>query len=1735
MFAQPTDEAFARYASQAGLATADQLDEARQLQADAQKKGQLLTLGDALVLQGAITAAQKEIAAKKMQAQQAGGIKTLGTYKLLKKLGEGGMGAVYLAEDTNMLRKVALKVLPKKYAADPEFLTRFRREAKAAGKLNHVNIVSAFTVGEELGNHYYVMEYCEGEPLDRVLKREGTLAWDKAVEVTMQIARGLKHAHDHGFIHRDIKPANVFVASQAASTMGKGSLNGVCKILDMGLSKNIGESDQSFNTQTGMALGTPHYISPEQARGEKDVDGRTDIYSLGATLYHLLTGQTPFTGSTAAMIIMKHLTDQIPNPQDIREDIPDGVVMVVQKMMAKAAEDRYADCQELLEDLEKVLDGKTPSSAEFDPGKSSVAMRQVKRIASNEAADRMRRGRTGQHQPIGTKQHAPVADARESDARSGDRRQADRRGEPRGPNPKNKIYIAAGVAVMGVLVFLLALTSGGTKKPDGGGANVTPPKPGPEAVVIDKPATPPASGADDAWIASVQKMTPEKQIEAVQQRLRELDDKSARIANHALENGGVVFVHVSARNIAPLRGFPMLRSVWLNGGTATDLSPLAGMALTELNCDGRPVGDLSPLRGMKLTKLQMRGSKVTDLSILSAMPLKELSCDFVPQRDTAILKSIKTLEKINGLPVAEFWAQNPGVAAAGGVDEAWVASVQKMAPEKQIDAVTAKLAELNPGFDAEVKPTVENNKVTRLMISRRNKTVTNIAPVAALKDLKSLRLNYLRGVEDLSPLKGLGLTDLAVYGTSLSDLSPLRGMQLSGELACFETNIVDLSPLQGMPLTRIHMSKTSVKDLSPLAGMRLTLLHCDNSSVTDLSPLKGMPLKDLNCDFVPARDTAILKSITSLEKINTLPVAEFWANNGGAQRPPGVLVMEDFESLDLNRLPAEYVLTEECRPLISLVDQPGRGKVLRIARKGNDPHYAVLTVMLDAAKVRGHAVRISAMARCPDGYSQLPKDLWAAPQIVLNSGLTGKRPDSSDERIPPTRKDWVHLVHMRSIPADAQEVSVMLRIPLVDAEVFFDDLVIELDPNPNNAPPKFAAPVADVTNSTWISRDATYTVSSMAPDTGGKPKPSLLSGVGGGYTGYGGVDHDWEFTFHTREEPDPFIVIDLSKVFEIDSLEIVNRKGDPKFHDRAKTITAWSGSTKDGPWDEFWRAQGGSADWLAKPAKSISARFIKLGLRGQGIFHLHSVKVFGKPAATPRPTVVPADAVAFSGHHYRVFLKKTTWADAKARCEEMGGHLACIETKEEQDFITSQLQSITDNTALFIGATDTEREGDWRWVNGQPLSFKNWAGNQPNGGIRENWMAIWARSGGWSDTEGTEPPEPRGGFICEWDGAGAAPVAAKKKIDLMKLIDLQKDQIKGTWTKTDTSFLSDAASDMQPNSGASRLQIPYQPPEEYDFKIVFTRVAGQHCAGQIFPARGMQLACIYGGYANSVSGFELVNGDDAHGPRNTSAVRKQIWRPGQKHTALIEVRRDGAKAYFDGELLTQTPASYDGMGTPAWYALPDSKCLGITSFASPTAFHEIEVTEIRGRGTFTRPKDPAAIDADKKRGTAAVEVPPQNALVFEDFEKFDLANTPGLKLSTPTDLSIVDEPGRGKVLRINHSGTGTAEVIYYLAAAKVAGRTIRYSAWVKCPKGFPPRPPNDNAGPKLLLRFNDASTKQRYSEVNIKPLETDWHRISNQIALPPEVKNILLGIRVQDATADVLFDDFTIEVDPAKP
>jgi serine/threonine-protein kinase len=286
----------------------------------------------------------------------------LGKYKLLRHIGSGGMSAVYLAEHTMLKRQRAIKVLPKKRVNDSSYLARFHLEAQATASLDHPNIVRAYDVDNDGDQHYLVMEFIEGKDLQTIVKQEGPLPLELACNYVAQSAEGFTYAHENNLIHRDVKPANLLVDEK-----------GVVKILDLGLALYADEENASLTVaHNENVLGTADYLSPEQAVNSHAVDSRTDIYSLGCTLYFLLTGHPPFPEGSLAQRIAKHQTQM---PEDIRKDRPDcprDLVDICTKMMQKKPDRRFQTMREVADALETWL---ANHGYKFEPGSSEMALK----------------------------------------------------------------------------------------------------------------------------------------------------------------------------------------------------------------------------------------------------------------------------------------------------------------------------------------------------------------------------------------------------------------------------------------------------------------------------------------------------------------------------------------------------------------------------------------------------------------------------------------------------------------------------------------------------------------------------------------------------------------------------------------------------------------------------------------------------------------------------------------------------------------------------------------------------------------------------------------------------------------------------------------------------------------------------------------------------------------------------------------------------------------------------------------------------------------------------------------------------------------------------------------------------------------------------------------------------------------------------------------------------------------
>ncbi len=646
----------------------------------------------------------------------------LGSYVLLERIGEGGMGAVFKARNWKLGRIVALKLIRKERLNNPDALRRFHREIRAAAQLDHPNIVRAFDADEVNGTHLLVMEYVQGTDLAKLVKAGGPLAVDKACDYVRQAALGLQHASERGMVHRDIKPHNLLLTP-----------SGVVKILDMGLARlGGGEEGEGSSTMTreGTVMGTPDYIAPEQAIDSHDVDIRADLYSLGCTLYFLLTGKVPFPGGEALQKLLKHRLDEPVPVEQLRRSVPPGVAAVVRKMMAKQPEDRCQTPAEAAAALASALDYESRTGQEEASTSATQAITSAVEAPASATAG----------------WSSVVAD------RGTDQTPAPRR-RPRRPSP-DRTWLWLGSAI-GVTMLVLGLVGLFRFLPPG-------PKPPP-----DLPSAAPeakrdksedaAAGAFDKVVEEVAALSPSKQTEWVAAKLKEYNPGFDGAVKPTIENGeltGLDFLTDDVTDLSPVRALTGLKVLTCSGsaskgGRLSDLSPLKGMKLTVLACYRTQVSDLSPLKDMKLTDLDIGGTPASDLSPLKGMKLTSLNIGNTPVSDLSPLKDMK-LTDLN-------------LYRCGNVTDL---SPLKGMPLTNLHVEGSSVSDLSP---------LAGMAFTSLNLD--DTRASNLSPLTGMK-LTSLRLGNCVNVTDLSPLKGMPLKSLNLSGAGPRDLSALKDLPL---------------------------------------------------------------------------------------------------------------------------------------------------------------------------------------------------------------------------------------------------------------------------------------------------------------------------------------------------------------------------------------------------------------------------------------------------------------------------------------------------------------------------------------------------------------------------------------------------------------------------------------------------------------------------------------------------------------------------------------------------------------------------------------------------------------------------------------------------------------------------------------------------------------------------------------------------------------------------------------------
>jgi Leucine-rich repeat (LRR) protein len=928
-----------------------------------------------------------------MPPTEADEIGRLGPYRILKELGAGGMGVVFQAEDLHLKRLVALKVMKPEAAGKPGARERFLREAQAAAKVEHEHIVTIYQVGEANDVPFMAMQCLKGHSLDDYLKRPGPMKPAQAVRVGRQVALGLAAAHEHGLIHRDIKPANIWIENVRG---------GHVKLLDFGLARPI--IDDMHLTQSGTIMGTPAYMAPEQAHGDK-VDHRCDLFSLGVVLYRMTTGQLPFAGETPVAILVALAVQSPATPESLGVALPPELSALIMQLLEKDPSKRPASANEIAERLTSIAQA-LPAAPKTDGAQAGAAAAPATAASPTGATDSALVERLSLApsiaavlQPSAEPGTAPIAET--------------------SPSSKKKMLIGTaigaaflGIAMLAAVVFKVR-TKDGTlvvhvNQPDAtiqvfdeaGKIEITQPgekgtvsisvDPGKHRLKVEKdgfavfgteftidaggsqpieatleplgsagghrPAevameplgkaiagnTSSVASADSGkpwerrafkgWMKAVAALPADKQVEAVAKKLQELNPRFDGKVGSKIENDAVVavdFSTVHVSDISPVRALPRLLRLSCTGtvdgpvvSDLTDISPLKGLALEDLDIAKSHVSDLSPLAGMRLAsfsawdclvsdlrplhgmplnalflsftqvtdlsalkgmplrKLVLHGSNVADLSPLKGMPLVNLTCDRTKVTDLSplegmplkalgftprnIVKGIAVIRHIEGLTINGTWDGDKVWPITTPIDPAfqqWVNQALALSAEEQVVAVAKKLQELNPGFDGKLMPKIEAGEVTELTFLTDN--VADISPVRALLALKALSC---RGsgrdqgkLMDLSPLTGMKLEKLDCGNTTVFDLAALKNVPSLTTLICDNAPISDLSPLKELPLTRLNCSGTTVTDLSPLDGMKLTELLFADTQVSDLSPLKGMPLTSLDCSQTMVSDLSAIQ------------------------------------------------------------------------------------------------------------------------------------------------------------------------------------------------------------------------------------------------------------------------------------------------------------------------------------------------------------------------------------------------------------------------------------------------------------------------------------------------------------------------------------------------------------------------------------------------------------------------------------------------------------------------------------------------------------------------------------------------------------------------------------------------------------------------------------------------------------------------------------------------------------
>jgi serine/threonine protein kinase/WD40 repeat protein/Leucine-rich repeat (LRR) protein len=759
----------------------------------------------------------------------------LGDYELLDVIGSGGMGTVYCARHLRLGKLVALKILRAGLEEGRLLLERFKQEMHLIGRLNHPNIVTALDAREENGTLFLVMELVDGAGVDR-LSAAGPLGIADACEITRQVALGLEHAHEHRLVHRDMKPSNLIL-----------SRRGVVKIVDFGLARVNEEQLSRGLTDAGTTMGTLDFIAPEQCEDASHADIRADIYSLGCTLFNLLTGHAPFAGpnySTAAAKVRAHCAVPPPLVSQARPEVSAALSGIVARMMAKQPTQRFSTPGEVAEKLAPFTSGsdlaKIASSAPIERG--------------NRADTDVLLTSTPQANQI-DEETKPITTAS-------------------GPGRKIGKPLLVGSGLFAGLIILAAVLF--TIRTKDGNLVVEVNQPDAVVQVSNEEGKVEITRPGEKGSVSIS-------VEPGKHRLQVAKDGFQIFAqDFVMEAGGNASI---AAKLIPLEGQPPIAT-----------TPIVKTPIVK-----------TPIVKTPIVKTPIVKTPIVKTPIVKTKkPLAFETPGFDPwAKEVAAQPPEAQVESV----VEKLQQLNPGFDGkeTHKIDNGVVTELQFLA-DNMIDISPVRaLAGLSYlscyGNELGNRKLSDLSPLKGMQLTRLDCRHTSVADLSSLEGMPLTSLHCQDTmVSDLSPLRGLPLDELLCDNTQVSTLSPLAGMPLAS-LMCYSTRISDLSPLKGMRLRSLACNYTRVSDLSPLEGMPLLEFQCQRSLVSDLSPLKGASLTRIV--FTPRNITKGLDVIRQMNSLTTIgpywggevPPAEFWkrydAGYFGIANPTPITTFKD--------------------------------------------------------------------------------------------------------------------------------------------------------------------------------------------------------------------------------------------------------------------------------------------------------------------------------------------------------------------------------------------------------------------------------------------------------------------------------------------------------------------------------------------------------------------------------------------------------------------------------------------------------------------------------------------------------------------------------------------------------------------------------------------------------------------------------------------------------------------------